>query len=188
MLVINALIRRCWHWPCLRKSTSWSQWPCDGEGFGGSRPDKPDLYWSILRQKHAADREGKNKSIFNNWITHWSSTEEGDEMPPSLVLLPGKDKLMIMFRSLLCPMFWLSGYIVALPWGCTCRDKSGLEKIRPNSLKVFLSKKRSFSLTYGKRSPKRRWNSTSSKDTKTIFICHEVWALSLKTKCDFKKD
>lgn len=49
VLVIN--IWRCWHWPSPKKSTSWSRCSFDAEGFGGSRPDKPGLYWSNLRQK-----------------------------------------------------------------------------------------------------------------------------------------
>lgn len=40
-----------WHSPFLKSSTSWSRCSCDGEAAGGSRPDKPDLYWSNLTEK-----------------------------------------------------------------------------------------------------------------------------------------
>ena len=46
----KSLKASCGLWPFLKTSTSWSRCCVGAEGFGGSRPDKPDLYWSSLRR------------------------------------------------------------------------------------------------------------------------------------------
>ena len=62
----KSLKASCGLWPFLKTSTSWSRCCVGAEGFGGSRPDKPDLYWSSLRRnRRQTGRTKINKSFLS---------------------------------------------------------------------------------------------------------------------------